>query len=125
MSTTKHTPGPWRVNSKPDATSGGRTFVVLHEEKPGYHARVDRTYKGEFTEADAALIAAAPTMLEVLKEATKLMGYYRPHDKYPDGSIISGPSEILRKMAAAVAVAEGVDPGEAVEQAYKHAIGVP
>jgi hypothetical protein len=67
-----HTPGPWRaIKVAIDAQCGG--YVVLWPDtgKPGvHHRRLD--YKGEFLAADATLIAAAPDLLEALKQICSL-----------------------------------------------------
>lgn len=112
MNTPKHTPGQWSAyNAK-----GGSIYKNwrVNSDAGRLVATIEEQPTGDEEVYNAALIAAAPTMLEVLKEATKLMGYYRPHDKYPDGSVIQGPSEIIRKLVAVCALAEGQDPGQAV-----------
>lgn len=64
MTTTKHTPGPWTSCFLKGAARG---FVMAGmkagDKSPG------TTVAAVCTEADAALIAAAPTMLDELKHA--------------------------------------------------------
>jgi hypothetical protein len=65
---TKHTPGPWRV---------GKQWSVVADSEIGTHSdQQNREYYGGAlvcesvrTEANARLIAAAPELLEALKEA--------------------------------------------------------
>jgi hypothetical protein len=57
---TEHTPGKWKA--KPLTYTVG--YVILHETDHG-DRRVDDK-KGEFSRADAHLIAAAPDLLEAL-----------------------------------------------------------
>lgn len=42
-------------------------------------------------------------LVEAAKDARAKLAVHRPHDCYPDGSVIPGPSEILRKIDAALA----------------------
>lgn len=59
----KHTPGPWRTKQLANYEEPG--WVVLWPDKGGTHMRrID--YRGNFTEQDARLIAAAPELLEAL-----------------------------------------------------------
>lgn len=80
MSETKHTPGPWylRANRHPD--SAGRQWGWVDATPPGSTqtsipgVRVEWV-RGENSEANARLIAAAPTMLEALKEIDALPSF--------------------------------------------------
>lgn len=63
MNKTKHTPGPWTVNRatlqvRAEYTSGGETSFDIIAELPAEYATESEC------EANAALIAAAPDLLE-------------------------------------------------------------
>ena len=62
MNNTKHTPGPWKSN--PYVHSMIHGFAVYSDK-----SCVDKIADDIKREADARLIAAAPEMLEALKEA--------------------------------------------------------
>lgn len=70
----KHTPGPWRVKRWPAA--GGAVPEAFSIE-PG----VARVYYGDLTEANARLIAAAPELLEMLKELVEVGEESWKHDR--------------------------------------------
>jgi hypothetical protein len=55
----KHTPGPWSERN-------GRIFQTDREELT--IANVGRAFDGDYSPANARLIAAAPDLLEALKE---------------------------------------------------------
>lgn len=60
-----HTPGPWRAKRLANFADPGH--VILWPSKGGQHMRrVD--YSGNFIEADATLIAAAPELLAALAD---------------------------------------------------------
>lgn len=59
----QHTPAPWVVKRR--ATYSDPGYVILWPDKGGEHLRrLDS--KGNFTEADARLISAAPDLLHAL-----------------------------------------------------------
>lgn len=62
--TTKHTPGPWITDSK-ERTDTARYIMAAARPFPHTIARIDLTNRAE-DEANAALIAAAPELLEAL-----------------------------------------------------------
>lgn len=84
-----HTPGPWKV-AKPQRTyrDGNLMYGIV-----GPECVIDYEDWG-FTEADARLIAAAPDLLEALKE---LADYVRT-------DLVD--SDIARRVEAAIAKAE-------------------
>jgi hypothetical protein len=57
---TQHTPGPW-------SDRNGRIFQTDREELT--IANVGRAFDGDYSPANARLIAAAPDLLEALKDA--------------------------------------------------------
>lgn len=70
--TTTHTPGPWTVKIFPDKAivSAPRETITCFDEQP----------VSDITAANARLIAAAPAMLQALKEARWALTN-NPHDK--------------------------------------------
>ena len=63
---TKHTPGPWRVQRQnPSPTTGE---WMISGANPGYLAEVRDCGSGD-VQANARLIAAAPDLLDALKDA--------------------------------------------------------
>jgi hypothetical protein len=88
----KHTPGPWEV--------GGYGGVVIPVNRNGsiicsMHGR-DSTYQGDNCKDNARLIAAAPDLLEALKEFV-----------HPYQSVALTERERNEKALAAIAKAEG------------------
>lgn len=59
----KHTPGPWKAKRR--ATYPEPGWVLLWPDQGGTHMR-RLDYQGNFTAADAALLAAAPALLAAL-----------------------------------------------------------
>ena len=62
--TTKHTPGPWTTDSK-ERTDTARYIMAAARPFPHTIARIDLVNRAE-DEANAALMAAAPELLEAL-----------------------------------------------------------
>ncbi len=60
---TKHTPGPWSARN-------GRIFMTDREELTV--ANVARAFDGDYSPANARLIAAAPDLLEALEALADL-----------------------------------------------------
>lgn len=69
----KHTEGPWTAEC--DSPDGS---VVILGPGQSYIAMLDAE-DGTLNPADAALIAAAPEMLEALKEAGNTIAYHMVH----------------------------------------------
>ena len=88
---TKHTPGPWEITyENSDNYSGGQWFDV------GGVAQVRFRYQctiaeGETAEANARLIAAAPELLEALKECIDAQWVIDSHVVEFDGTGHFGP----------------------------------
>lgn len=98
---TKHTPGPWRVeqdgNMNPNLTFRicGPWIHRKSSARQPYHALAD-------TEANARLIAAAPELLEALK-----LAYQQFDDAIHCRRPSMHPLEYAKVLRAAIAKAEG------------------
>lgn len=106
MSTSKHTPGPWQVNQ---SDIGMRMIYV--DIARGVVKNIADVVINDETAANAALIAAAPTMLAALYEARATVAMvhsefnsYNFTDRYGDGPLAT---ERLAIIDAAIAAAEG------------------
>lgn len=98
--TTKHTPGPWRV-----VPCGGISTAIQRAAPMPLGAAVIATVShsdGETQAADARLIAAAPAMLEALREIVAEQDARTP----PQGTIYRDTGGLLLARAA-IAQAEG------------------
>lgn len=68
---TKHTPGPWQVNGSWLNIETGNRHTAVESVLPGGFgmvASLEHSFTRESEEANARLIAAAPELLEALKE---------------------------------------------------------
>lgn len=96
--TGKHTPGPWRVGRE----FGTDAYVWAHPNDRGCIATVNLYGKNEdavaVRRANLTLIAAAPAMLDALKQAES---FIQAH-----GSLLAS-ANILKVARAAIAQAEG------------------
>ena len=92
-----HTPGPWKVTSP---MMDPNAFDV--ESEAGL--KITRGYWGGNACADARLIAAAPTMLEALREIAKGEGRY---SRDPLGHASNTIEDMKALALAAIAKAEG------------------
>jgi len=97
----KHTPGPWQVNSNfasqvcdCDGTSRGCAPIANMSGTPAER------------KANARLIAAAPDLLEALREVEKHLQSYVDAIEYGGGAA-SKSSERLASVRAAIAKATG------------------
>lgn len=89
MSTQKHTPGPWvRTNENGIRHADGKTLIA-------------QTFwpSQEVNKANARLIAAAPELLEGLKQAVEELSDYAP-------TPLNGLSALIRKLDAVIDKAE-------------------
>ncbi len=95
----KHTPGPW-------SDRNGRIFKTDHQELT--IANVGRAFDGDYSPANARLIAAAPDLLEALRKALPaIVQCERAHRNI--GAAV-GQGEFQRALdaaLAAIAKAEG------------------
>ncbi len=97
---TKHTPGPWRVYRAPN---GGPIIGIGGADGWGVTDPHFRLWNdGGEREANASLIAAAPDMLEALKENEKGLAILA--GQFPDHL---GIRQDLERTRAAIAKAEG------------------
>ena len=97
----KHTPGPWKVyRSNWDHTisvCGDDTVCLFYYLQEEDHNTVNL----ENCEANARLIAAAPDMLEALKECRRMYGGIEWSIHYPD------EARLIRKIDEVIEKAEG------------------
>lgn len=102
----KHTPGPWQLQTSSNDFSDtwfafSKTQVKIFEVAAGNYTGKDEESAYKEAEANANLIAAAPDMLEALKEAEKeLEACYKRIG-------IDWPTRISRIIKSAIAKAEG------------------
>jgi len=94
-----HTPGPWEQHSEyPDRIVVNGSCV--------YEIRDMTTEHGLPCVMDVALMAAAPHLLTVLREAkSELIWLYE--EVYPDDESDNGTTAVIDKVIAAIAKAEG------------------
>ena len=99
----KHTPGPWSERN-------GRIFQTDREELT--IANVGRAYDGDYSPANARLIAAAPDLLEALSSidiylSDTLSGRVNPDPATYKQWLIDGITEARNRARAAIAKATG------------------
>jgi len=101
MSKQQHTPGPWRI------TYGTKFLGVQNQGALGYLAQISLENDGgkEQALADARLIAAAPEMMECLKQCQKWFEIYAPVADTINGKIAELP--MLTRVKKLIAKAEG------------------
>jgi hypothetical protein len=98
----KHTPGPWLAQKEINLSSGKHQFVIkANENEWGADVIATTPYieKKNWHEANARLIAEAPSMLSMLKDIANVM----PND---EGGIDLTP-ENVRDILELIARAEG------------------
>lgn len=87
MSESKHTPGPWKWSDAHSATDERYTWSLLGASGYGILScdGEGNSPQGLGDFANARLIAAAPELLEALKQVTRLFGREIPFDRdhYP------------------------------------------
>lgn len=92
MTTSKHTPGPWRVERQNGTPTTGEWMIA--GAKPGYLAEVRDCGSG-CVKADARLIAAAPELLTALEMVMRR-------------GRIDDSEEAMNQVAAAINKAKGL-----------------
>ncbi len=92
----KHTPGPWHRNIKP-----ARKYPIVFAGRSTHVAQVCSVSNDEETEANCNLIAAAPELLEALRECERFF----THD--PNLARDGWMNDALRAVHAAIAKVEG------------------
>ena len=106
MTTTQHTPGPWKLAENPIGWQPLISAEVADSIGPIWHVGIAnaRGRSHEEAKANARLIAAAPLMLSALRTALQAMGdTYDARDSDDDG-------ESFRDIiTAAIAAATGRD----------------
>ena len=101
---TQHTPGPWYATT---LTHDGETYSHVQSasiNEDNYVARVD--VMDEQGEANAALIAAAPALLEALRQAHSALRTFSPNVPEAEQGWTSFDSDTLEAIEAAIAAAE-------------------
>lgn len=96
---TKFTPGPWKYQKQNGSPTTGPHMIS--GSKPGYLAEVRDCGSGD-VEANARLIAAAPELLNMLKE------YVQDYDENygEDGATDDYVNDMAKRARAAIAKAE-------------------
>ena len=89
----KHTPGPWCISR--DGTPDYAPQYTVYDEEPG-----DRVATAFVSEANAALIAAAPELLEALEEAHNALELFASDESQ------SGQIAVFAVMKARAAIAK-------------------
>ena len=125
MTTSKHTPGPWRSTAKPLGLDGrGHLIHGPHQaplcqviEAPGNGAKVAEA------KANAQLIASAPELLEACRQIVWKLSHNHdlpataPAGPYKGPSLITRNDATVKMAVAAIAKATGDDVAEAAEVA--------
>jgi hypothetical protein len=96
----KHTPGPWKWNKNYHGLDGPRGEAIL--DYAAYEGMWVPDYAGDWAEANARLIAAAPELLEALQ---MLLVACDTSDDCQYGTL--GTSFVRNIASAAIAKAEG------------------
>lgn len=102
MSQSKHTPGPWKVGQRID--NPGQIDLIrvgVPSEEPGYveYSVASVHCYGESAEANAALIASAPDLLNALK---RLLGHVPGYPVVdPDDSEAAAIDQAIEAIAKA------------------------
>lgn len=96
-------PGPLHVK----ATGNPGQFEIASDymRSKGDWDAVYVSFSGFFGSYGPNVFAAAPEMLEALKKALTTLQFLAPHNRYPDGTVIPGDSELIREIKAAIAKA--------------------
>jgi len=106
--TTKHTPGPWILDKEYNVKDRQDRMIVIGSGIFGHDVKSAAfpASSGQFVadddggESNAALIAAAPDLLEALKECLTVV-------RIQNGNLHADTNEIQARAEAAIAKAEG------------------
>lgn len=98
MEKTKHTPGPWTVESGSVFGHAGSARVALADRKEGLIRPVER-------DANVRLIAAAPDLLEACGQALKTIKTLKTFCDVSLTTVRAAEAEII--IEAAISKAEG------------------
>lgn len=101
MTTQKHTPGPWVHNGARAVYRGQHLIATSHGDPSGWYG-LQPVPKIDERDANAALIAAAPELLEALKAMAEHFGPLEGNQFFNDE--VNRAFELTRK---ALAKAEG------------------
>lgn len=101
---TKHTPGPWDVEYENADYNGGGQWYNAGPAKVWFPYNVKKQEEDE-AKANAYLIAAAPELLEVLRDALDSLDYVER--TLPGLSGYGVRQERIQKARAAIAKATG------------------
>lgn len=107
MSTeSKHTPGPWWVEVRPNPASAITPLFQIQAKHRGEGSNycIASVNFWEAPEANARLIAAAPDLLSALKKVHKLLTYAEPHS---NEEFYATLDEIEAVLESAISEAEG------------------
>lgn len=74
----KHTPGPWHIESEPFNVWDANGLLIARA-----HSQLEQDDDWERGCANARLIAAAPDLLAVVKDAVECQRLQQPCDRYP------------------------------------------
>ena len=99
----KHTPGPWKCRQ-----SGDGKFYLIGEGQPSWRTHVGEVHSDDIDSdeaaANASLIAAAPELLDLLKELVSVGTWFYSALEFDHG--VSG-CDIRERCLAAIEKAEG------------------
>ena len=100
---TQHTKGPWKFGSSNDDSVYKRNIGG----SDGYHVAVASSREDDEVDANARLIAAAPDLLEALREAEAGLEFAGADKLTEVGGFAPAPLAALRIVRAAIAKATG------------------
>ena len=96
-----HTPGLWNILEIPTSSPMAAKQIIITGKNGVYDIAVVRNIGNEDNGANARLIAAAPDLLDALKEATRCLAWHAKH--HPAGM----DCKVVEDARAAIAKAEG------------------
>ena len=109
--TTKHTPGPWHIGVGNGEGSifadNGRTRIEIGGTTLYPICQVNRKWEDEEDEANARLIAAAPELLQAIKDLFRECAMV--HKSWGDGANTKEADAAIKRAKDAIAKATGKD----------------